>query len=143
MITERSAGIIAFTKKQGERKYLLLLSSLTKRTHWEFPKGQIEKGEDARTAACREFVEESGIEDWDVIEGFQKSLNYFYRREEKLVSKTVTYFLGIVHNDAVTISEESSDYLWLPYEDAKEKLKLKSLVGLLDEAEKFIKQKGL
>ncbi len=38
-----------------------------KGTSWSLPKGHIEAGEDAHTAACREITEESGITDLTYI----------------------------------------------------------------------------
>ena len=102
MIREFSAGIVPFLQKSGKRKYLLLLSNLTKGEVWEFPKGQIEKGEDAATAAAREFLEETGIEDWEKIPGFKSVLKYFYRRREKLITcrgTVVAVYAGTARRD--------------------------------------------
>lgn len=52
-----SSGIIPVCRVQGEWKFLLLRSY----RYWDFPKGEVEPGEDPYAAALRELAEESGI----------------------------------------------------------------------------------
>jgi 8-oxo-dGTP pyrophosphatase MutT (NUDIX family) len=79
-IWERSAGVIPFLVEPTERRpwYLLIHSArvLNPQARWEFPKGTIESGESAREAAGREFIEETGLRSWRVLEGFQRTLNF-------------------------------------------------------------------
>ena len=63
------------------------------RAKWEFPKGGVEPGETTRQTATREFKEETGLEDWSFLEGFERSLSYTYIRRGRKVVKTVTYYL--------------------------------------------------
>ena len=132
---QHSAGLIPFLEKHGKRKYLLLLSALTKSELWEFPKGHIEKGEDAQTAAVREFREETGIQGLELIPGFKKVLRYFYRTEDGLVGKTVTYFLTKTKSDQVFLSSESKDYVWVSVKEAIERIKHQNIRELLLAAE--------
>jgi len=138
VISEHSAGIIPFHEKSGKRTYLLLLSNLTKGVVWEFPKGLIEKGENAQSAANREFQEETGITKWEQISGFKEVLKYFYRRDSKLVAKTVTYFLAQVPSQDVTISHEARDFVWLTFAEANQRIKHKNLIKVLEHAEVFL-----
>jgi bis(5'-nucleosidyl)-tetraphosphatase len=138
MIWEYSAGIVPFGEFRNKRKFLLLLSGLTKQELWEFPKGLIEKTESAQQAALREFTEETGIKKVEVVSGFKKVLKYFYRREGVLVGKTVTYFLGKVTSSRVFISSESRDFVWLDYDQALQKIRQKNLLELLTEANKYL-----
>lgn len=138
MIWEYSAGIIPFSEDGKNRKYLLLLSALTKNELWEFPKGAIEKKETAEEAARREFEEETGIQKVDVLDGFKKQLKYFYKRDEILVGKTVTYLVGRVHGEKVVISDESKNYRWVEYPEALKLLRHKNLRETLNEAEEFL-----
>ena len=140
---EHSAGVIPFIEQKGKRKYLLLLSALTKNKLWEFPKGAIEEGEDAETAAVREFHEETGIQRVKIIEGFKKALKYFYKRDGELIGKTVTYFLGRVHDTArVKLSGESKDYCWVTFDEAPQKIKHKNIREALADAEEFLSTNG-
>src|SRR4051812_42639394 len=61
-----SAGIIVFHRSPEGCRFLLLLSRLTKRPLWEFPKGGVDEGETVLQAALRELQEETGLEPGDV-----------------------------------------------------------------------------
>ena len=104
---------------------------------WEFPKGQIEKGEDAQTAALREFTEETGIAKCRIIPGYKHVLKYFYRRDGELVSKSVTYFIGVAGEGDVKLSRESKDYAWLDVTKAAQKIRHKNIREMLLDANKF------
>lgn len=140
MPREFSAGIIPFRKDGKNRKYLLLLSRLTVSQLWEFPKGQIEKGEDPPAAALREFKEETGISDCEIISGYQKVLKYFYQRDGKLISKSVTYFLGKAAEGEVKLSRESKDFLWADVSMASKKIRHKNIRQMLVEADQFLNE---
>lgn len=138
MIKESSAGIIPFHEENGQRRYLILLSNLAEKEFWELPKGHIEEGESPKTAAAREFEEETGISDWEMIPRFKKTLRYFYRRRGELVSKSVVYFLGEVKSNNVTISYESKDYAWVSLEEAHGKIKHNNMRRLLSQADQYL-----
>lgn len=140
MNREFSAGIIPFRGEGRNRNYLLLLSRLTVSQLWEFPKGQIEKGEDALTAASREFTEETGISDCKIISGYKKVLKYFYRRNGELISKSVTYFLGQAGTGEVKLSRESKDFLWADINVAAKKIRHKNIREMLLEADQFLNE---
>jgi 8-oxo-dGTP diphosphatase len=137
---EFSAGIIPFRIEGKKRKYLLLLSRLTVSQLWEFPKGQIEKGEDAYAAALREFREETGIPDCEIISGYEKELKYFYQRNGKLINKSVTYFLGKAGEGEVKLSRESKDFFWAEVDVAAKKIRHKNIRQLLLEADQFLNE---
>jgi 8-oxo-dGTP pyrophosphatase MutT (NUDIX family) len=105
-IHERSAGVIPY-RVDGEQGpvYLVLHSATVRnpRAKWEFPKGGMEAGETTRETASREFQEETGLVDWNLREGFEKSLSYTYIRRGRKVVKTVTYYLAEVR-DASTLT---------------------------------------
>ena len=95
-IQELSAGVIPY-HKEGDRglRYLVLHSATVRnpRAKWEFPKGGVEPGETTHQTASREFQEETGLQDWSFVEGFERSLSYTYIRRGRKVVKTVTYYL--------------------------------------------------
>lgn len=53
-----SAGVVVTRQFNGERRYLLLRAY----RYWDFPKGQVELGEDPLTTARREVREETGLD---------------------------------------------------------------------------------
>src|SRR5437870_12131906 len=74
----KSAGVIVFRKEGEECLFLLVLSRLTKRPLWEFPKGGVERGETLSQAALRELIEETGISEAEVriLRDFQRTEHY-------------------------------------------------------------------
>lgn len=120
MVRERSAGAIVYRKMENEIIYLLLHYHY-KTYFWDFPKGNIEKGEAEEGTARREVKEETGL-DIKFAEGFKEQISYFYKREGKTVFKTVVYFLAESEEEKVTLSEEHIGYEWLDYDTAKSRL---------------------
>ncbi len=91
--TEKSAGGVVF-KKEGE-KTLWLITQHSQNKHWSFPKGIIgDKQEDEKMeeAALREVQEEGGIKS-KIVNNKPVCVEYKYRMDGYLVSKTVCYFL--------------------------------------------------
>ena len=64
MISEYSCGSIPFF--QGPYGYRFLIIQ-HQEGHWGFPKGHIEKGETPEQTATREFQEETGIKNVQII----------------------------------------------------------------------------
>ncbi len=77
MPIERSAGAVVFRKEKGNISYLLLHYQAG---HWDFPKGNIERGEKMEETVKREIKEETGIEDIEFIPGFKETIKYSYFR---------------------------------------------------------------
>ncbi|MGB9561604.1 MAG: bis(5'-nucleosyl)-tetraphosphatase [bacterium] len=143
MIFEFSAGFVVFYF-ESEPLYLLLhYGSKEKPAHWDFPKGKIEKGEHAIDAATRELKEETGIEDFEVIDGFKEKITYFFVRhtpygKKDKIKKTVTFFLCKVREKFVRLSWEHIGYEWLPYDDALKKITFESSRKILQKAHNFL-----
>ena len=55
--------------------------------------GRHRAGRDPGQAAGREFVEETGITEWEFRDPFERVLSYTYIRRGRKVVKTVTYYL--------------------------------------------------
>ena len=130
-----SAGIVVYRKVRRGIQYLLLHNQ---KGHWDFPKGQIEKGEDKKTAALRELQEEAGIT-VTIKEGFEHSFSYFFTDHDgQKAHKTVYFFIGeadlsdetgvrrSLSEDGsgetnsldVKLSHEHDDFAWLPFQEA-------------------------
>jgi 8-oxo-dGTP pyrophosphatase MutT (NUDIX family) len=126
---ETSAGVI-LRRHTSRWEYLLLDYG----THWDFPKGHIEPGEEPQATARRELEEETGITDARLIPGFTHSMRYFYRKAGEGITKVVIYFLAETSSGQVTLSHEHSGYAWLPYEDAIKRLTFQNARDLLAKA---------
>jgi 8-oxo-dGTP pyrophosphatase MutT (NUDIX family) len=140
MTKERSAGVVVYTQADGgPRRYLLLDYG----KYWDFPKGHLEPGEDDRTAALRELVEETGITDVVLDERYRRAIHYYFRdKKGRLVAKDVVFFVGWVTSDAVTISDEHVGHEFLPYPDALKRLKYANAKEVLKLAETHLAEPG-
>jgi bis(5'-nucleosidyl)-tetraphosphatase len=137
----RSAGIIVFRRAGTECLFLLILSRLTKRPLWEFPKGGVDEGETVMQAAMRELYEETGISEAEVvlIPEFQRTEDYRFTSgrsdSRSLIHKQVTYFLAETAKSEIVLSaDESSEYAWLNLADATKRLRYKERRQLLLDA---------
>ncbi|NJO79196.1 MAG: NUDIX domain-containing protein [Cyanobacteria bacterium RM1_2_2] len=59
-----SFGIVPLLQQNGEHLFLLVQHQAG---HWSFPKGHAEADETPLQAACREFEEETGITDYQLL----------------------------------------------------------------------------
>jgi bis(5'-nucleosidyl)-tetraphosphatase len=128
MLEERSAGAILYRESPLGKLYLLLNYPSG---HWDFVKGNIEKGETFKQTTLREIKEETGITDVSFVEGFENKVEYHYQRDGELVHKEVVFFLAKTATEHVEISFEHSGFIWLKYNDALKKLTYKTAQGML------------
>ncbi len=140
MPLEKSAGAIIF-RKENEKIYYLLLHYQA--GHWDFLKGNIEKGEKLEETVKREVKEETGIEDIKFIPGFKESIKYFYKLKGRNIFKIVTFFLAEIKTKDVKISWEHIGYKWLPYEEALGQLTFKNAKEILKKVNHFLSKKGV
>jgi bis(5'-nucleosidyl)-tetraphosphatase len=134
-LEERSAGAVVFRRASGGPRYLLLKYPAG---HWDLPKGNIEKGEEPIQTMVREVREETGIVDLRIIPGYEKKIEYFYRRDGKKVHKTVVFFLAETTVEKVTISFEHQDYGWFDYSEAIKTVTYPNARRLIREGEAFM-----
>ena len=139
MPVEVSAGAIVF-KKNNQIEYLLLYRRANPpfKESWDFPRGNIEKDESEIQAVTREIKEETGISYLRFIKGFRESIEFFYRREGRLIRKTIVYYLAETNSKEVRLSEEHKDYAWLPIDDALARLRHKSGKEILEKAHRIL-----
>ncbi len=135
MPSEISAGCVLFRR---DNKHFLLLHYAA--GHWDFPKGNIEKGETHKQTVAREVKEETGISEIEFIPGFQKKIEYFYKRGG-LIHKEVFFYLASTAQSEVKISSEHTGFEWLPYEEALARVTYKNAKEVLAQAMTFLKEK--
>jgi 8-oxo-dGTP pyrophosphatase MutT (NUDIX family) len=134
---ERSAGAIIFYQNDSERLYLLLHYPAG---HWDFPKGNIERGEKPLDTARREVYEETGLKAIDFLPGFEKRIEYFYRREGMLIHKEVVYYLAKSRSKNVRISYEHKGYKWLSFREALQRATYRNSKDVLKAAEEYLRK---
>jgi bis(5'-nucleosidyl)-tetraphosphatase len=125
----------------GHCLFLLVLSRLTKRPLWEFPKGGVDEGETLLQTALRELQEETGLpqDDLRVVPGFEWNETYRFtsgrEAERTLIHKHVTYYLAQSKSTSVTLSEsEISEFAWLELDAATKRIKYPERRKMLREA---------
>ncbi len=132
---ERSAGAVLFNDGAAGRRYLLLRYPAG---HWDFPKGNVEKGESEGQTVLREVREETNLDDVKLIDGFRRKIEYFYRRGGKSVHKEVVFMLAETKREDVKISSEHREYAWFNFQDALENVTYKNSKRLLLLAQSYL-----
>ena len=133
-----SAGMVIVRKEASEWKYLFLRAYKL----WDFPKGEVEEGEDPLETAKREAVEEAGISElcfrWGYV--FKETEPY---REGKKIAR---YYIAESTQSQVNLSinpelgrPEHHEYRWLSYEQMK-KFAPERLLPIIEWAHKIVSQ---
>lgn len=136
MIKERSAGAIIF-RQAKERKYLLLQYGYG---HWEFVRGNIEDNESEIETIRREAKEEAGLNNLEFVPNFKERINFFYKKDQELVSKEVIFYLAETKQEEIKLSIEHKGYKWLNFNDALSQLTYDNAKGVLKKAEEFLEK---
>ena len=141
MIEERSAGAVVFyIGENSEPEYLLLHYSAG---HWDFPKGNIEAGENEKQTATREIREETYINDLEFMDGFRMKIEYKYRHGKKVVRKEVVLYLARTRTRNVILSHEHIGFAWKKFDEAMQQLTYLNAKNLLSAAKKHLQQRSL
>ena len=113
---EPSIAVKGFVVNDGK---LLLIKRRSNDVHcaekWEIPGGRLDKGEDPYLGAKREIFEETGLNATVLV---PMSVNYYTREDGQTITAIV--FACRTNEDAVTLSEEHTEFRWLPITDAKD-----------------------
>ncbi|MHB8622131.1 MAG: NUDIX domain-containing protein [Sulfuricaulis sp.] len=130
-----SAGVVVVRHTAEKWLYLLLRAY----NYWDFPKGQVESGEEPLAAAIREVAEESTLTNLD----FRWGQN-FIETEPYGKNKIARYYLAISKEGVVSMPvnaelghPEHEEYRWLNYDSAR-LLLVPRVQAILDWAEQFI-----
>lgn len=129
----RQAGAIA-VRGQGSGAEVFLVRAKKNPGDWIFPKGHIEPGEDARTAAVRELLEEGGVIG---TAGELVGVSTF-RTGTKHVE--VVYYLVTFVGDGV--AEDARETRWLPLDAAKAVLTYEDARRYVDAVRQMLAARG-
>ena len=108
------AGGIVY-RKDGDGTLFLIVSSLSVKDKWVFPKGHIDKGEKPTSAAMREVLEESGVRAKVVKKA---GITNYTKKGKKYCA--VYFIMKFV--DVNGEGSENREVLWLTKDEALEKL---------------------
>lgn len=132
MIYEKSCGAIIFF--DGDERYFLIEEMHG--GHFALCKGHVERGETEHETAAREIREETGL-GVSFIGNFRREVRY---RPYAGCIKTVVYFIARAKTmETVRQEEEVASIIWLPYEEALNKLTYSNDKRLLEKAEERLK----
>jgi 8-oxo-dGTP pyrophosphatase MutT (NUDIX family) len=131
-----SAGIVVVRKEEASWKILFLRAY----KNWDFPKGEVEAGEDAFQTALRETEEETGITDLKFKWGKEYKETGPYRGGRKIAR----YYIAETDRSEVRFSvnpelgrPEHHEYRWLPFDEIKA-LAPERLYGIIEWAREMI-----
>ncbi|MEA3247063.1 MAG: NUDIX hydrolase [Gemmatimonadota bacterium] len=130
---ETSAGGVVF-RRDGARTLVLVIRD--SHGNWGFPKGHVERGEDAREAALREVREETGVIAGDVVAPVQ-SISWRFRSRGAQVHKTC-HFFALVTDQARTRPQRKEGITacrWVAPDEARRLLTWDNSRGVLDAAQ--------
>jgi len=136
MADEISAGAILCSHNSEHKRIEFLLLNYTS-GHWDFPKGNVEMGENGFQTATREIFEETGISDVAYADGFVSTIEYYYKRSNRLIHKFVTFYLAKTGIRDVHLSFEHRDFAWMEYDKAIKQLTYESGKKVLREANPY------
>ena len=134
---EKSCGVVLF----NEQKVLLLQYATGQKegdwelqSHWDFPKGHVDKGETEVETATRELEEETGIKNIGLLNNFRKTINYTFQKGGRKVAKEVVFFIAETVETEINLSHEHVDYGWFDFTPALKKLTYDNARSVLKEA---------
>ena len=118
---EKSCGIVLFNSDE----FLLIqhpAKSNGDKGHWDFPKGHVEGSETELETAKRELIEETGIVNFRLFDGFRHRIEYYFQKGNEMVPKEVIFFLAESNTKEVVLSSEHQNFIWLNKHLAHNKL---------------------
>jgi 8-oxo-dGTP pyrophosphatase MutT (NUDIX family) len=133
MKTEYSIGAVIFNKN----KFLILKYGIG---HWGLVKGNVEEGENKKETILRELLEETGINEAEIIDNFEEKTDYYYTLKGEKIHKRVDYLLLRVNTKKVKLSYEHDDYKWLPFRDAINQVDFDNVKQVLRKAHDYIEK---
>jgi 8-oxo-dGTP pyrophosphatase MutT (NUDIX family) len=133
---ERSAGGVVVRRVDGIPRFLLIRDSYG---HWGFPKGHLERGERAATAALREVMEETGLRALSLI-GSIATISWFFRFRGALIHKQCEFFLMESASDRTKPqrSEGITACMWATIDEAAEMIGYENARDVLRQADAML-----
>jgi 8-oxo-dGTP pyrophosphatase MutT (NUDIX family)/phosphohistidine phosphatase SixA len=129
--TIRASGAVLWRQDTGTGRVEVALVHRPRYDDWSLPKGKLDPGETALTAAIREVTEETGYR--AVAGPFVRRIRYpVTRRNGRSAHKTVDYFRARAVDGTFQPNEEVDELRWLSPEEARPLLTYPYDRGVLD-----------
>ena len=137
---EKSAGGVVVRFGEAEPHFLLIRDSYG---HWGFPKGHLEKGERADTAALREVMEETGLRTVSVISSIA-AIEWRFRFRGRLIQKHCEFFLMESPSGGTRPqkSEGITECRWATIDEAQALLDYENARGVLTQAGAMVRERS-
>jgi ADP-ribose pyrophosphatase YjhB (NUDIX family) len=138
---ERSAGGVVVRPIDGTTHVLLIRDPYR---NWGLPKGHLEDGEMSSEAALREVREETGLRDL-VLGPELDTIDWYFRLQGRLVHKFCAFYLmGSGDGEPFPeIAEGITDCVWLPMEEAVERITYENARAVLKAAATLLQREGI
>ncbi|MEC7712663.1 MAG: bis(5'-nucleosyl)-tetraphosphatase [Candidatus Thermoplasmatota archaeon] len=136
---EKSCGIVLFHSDE----FLVIQHSTESNEvqgHWDFPKGHVEDNESELETATRELQEETGIDDFRLINNFRQKITYKVHKNNTAIPKEVIFFLAESSTKSVQLSSEHQNYRWLDFDLAHDRLTYSNAKEVLVKAKTFLEK---
>ena len=129
---EDSAGGVVIRRTSDGTSFLLIRDPYH---NWGLPKGHVEAGETPEAAARREVAEETGLADLELVDDVATIDWYFQDRQDR-VHKFCRFFLFASPTGEARpeLREGISECVWLPFEEAIERITYDNAREVLREA---------
>ena len=127
---------VVFRVEGGRPLYLLIQDRYG---NWGFPKGHLERGERADTAALREVMEETGLRAVSVV-GAIETIEWHFRFRGSLIHKDCQFFL-METSAAVTKPQKSEGITacrWATIEEGQQLIGYENARGVLRRAHQMV-----
>lgn len=136
MIKDASFGIIPLMLIDGVWKFLLIHHK--NGNHWGFPKGHKDGNETDFQAACRELLEETGVQVHTCLRESPFVEKFSFRRKGSWIEKTVSYFPAIVTGDIVIQPAEIRNAGWFSFSEACIRLTFAEAKSICEQARRLV-----
>ncbi len=143
VVREPTAGGIVFRRSADTNEVQILLIQDAK-DRWTIPKGHIEEGETAKETAGREIMEETGLQEMNVLSWLGK-IHFRYRRQQSLVLMTTQIYLVFAKGDTNALKKEEwmNGIGWFNVHEALDMIEYEDIGKLILLAMKKIRDAGL
>lgn len=136
---EKSAGGVVVRFSAAEPQFLLIRDSYG---HWGFPKGHLEKGERADTAALREVMEETGLRNVSVLSSIA-AIEWRFRFRGRLIQKHCEFFL--MESPSGDTRPQKAEGItacrWVPIDEAQKLIDYENARGVLTRASVMVEER--
>lgn len=136
---ESSAGGVVYRRGDGVPLFLLIRDRYGQ---WGFPKGHLERGERAESAALREVMEETGLRSVSVLQSIA-TIDWRFRFRGALIHKSCHFFL-MESASGVTDPQRSegiTECRWTSIDEARDLIAYENARGVLLRANEILAER--